>query len=137
MVRLLAFILNADEHLAFGKGLCEDDEPALWLKDLRGDVECWIEVGLPDERRLRKASRKAKKVLVYTYGGQGVDVWWSQQKQALSQIANLQVFRFSQATTTALAEWVQRSIQCQASIQDGELWLTCGETSISVEILKL
>ena len=32
MVRLVAFIANADEHLAFTRGLSTDDEPELWQK---------------------------------------------------------------------------------------------------------
>ena len=55
MVRLVAFALNASERLEFGKGLSNEEEPALWRKSLSGDVELWIDVGHPDERRLRKA----------------------------------------------------------------------------------
>ena len=52
MVRLLAFVLHAAERLEFGQGLSTDDEPDLWLKDLTGAIELWIDVGLPDEGRL-------------------------------------------------------------------------------------
>src|SRR6516164_945881 len=69
MVRLVAFVLNADERLEFGKGLSTDDEPDLWLRDLTGAVEAWIEVGLPDERRLRRASGRSEVVKLYAYGG--------------------------------------------------------------------
>ncbi|MGB5568551.1 MAG: YaeQ family protein, partial [Sedimenticolaceae bacterium] len=30
MMRVLAFALNADEHLSFTRGLSQDDEPDLW-----------------------------------------------------------------------------------------------------------
>jgi uncharacterized protein YaeQ len=56
MVRLLAFALNADERLEFGKGLSSDDEPDLWRRDYTGDIELWIDLGQPDESRIRKAS---------------------------------------------------------------------------------
>ena len=39
MVRLLGFILFADEGLVFGKGLSAEDEPDLWQKDLTGAIE--------------------------------------------------------------------------------------------------
>ena len=45
MIRLLAFMLFADERLEFGKGLSTDDEPDLWLKDLTGAIDLWIYVG--------------------------------------------------------------------------------------------
>ena len=55
MLRVLAFALFADERLAFGRGLSTDDEPDLWRKDLTGAIEQWIELGQPDESRVRKA----------------------------------------------------------------------------------
>src|SRR5512140_37464 len=64
MVRLLAFALNADYTLAFGAGLSTDDEPDLWRKDLTGSIKTWIDVGLPDEKRIRKACGRADAVFV-------------------------------------------------------------------------
>lgn len=75
MVRLLAFALFAGERLEFGRGLSTEDEPALWRKDLTGAVELWIEVGLPDERALRRACGRAERVAVLCYGGRGADLW--------------------------------------------------------------
>jgi uncharacterized protein YaeQ len=64
MVRLLAFALHADERLEFGRGLSDEDEPALWRRDYTGDIEQWIEVGQPDESRIRKACGRAQQVVV-------------------------------------------------------------------------
>ena len=64
MVRLLAYALHADETLSFGKGLSTDDEPDLWQKDLTGAIELWIDVGQPDEKRIRKACGRARQVFV-------------------------------------------------------------------------
>src|SRR6056297_2009370 len=69
MVRLLAFALNASETLTFTKGISTDDEPDLWQKSLSDDIELWIELGLPNESRLRKACGRAQRVIVYAYGG--------------------------------------------------------------------
>src|SRR3970040_479237 len=74
MMRLLAFALNAHERLEFGKGLADTDEPDLWQKDLSGSIVHWIEVGLPEEKRLIRASGRADRVTVYAYG-RGADPW--------------------------------------------------------------
>src|SRR5690606_8321811 len=60
MLRLLAFALFADERLEFGRGLSTDDEPDLWRRDLTGAVELWIDLGQPDESRVRKACGRAR-----------------------------------------------------------------------------
>jgi len=76
MVRLLAFALNADGTLVFGAGLSADDEPDLWCKELTGNIQTWIDVGLPDEKRIRKACGRADSVFVYSYGGRAAQLWW-------------------------------------------------------------
>ncbi|MEY3107624.1 MAG: hypothetical protein RIT35_1802, partial [Pseudomonadota bacterium] len=69
MVRLLAFLLNANEYLQFTKGLSADDDPDLWQKSLTDDIELWIDIGMPDEKRIRKACSKTDNVIIYSYGG--------------------------------------------------------------------
>ena len=74
MIRLLAFMLYADERLEFGKGLSTDEEPDLWLKDLTCVIKLWIYVGQLDERWLRKASGRADRVVVISYGDRVAEV---------------------------------------------------------------
>src|SRR5258706_13884366 len=69
MVRLLAFALGAAERLEFGRGLSSEDEPDLVERDLTGAIQRWIDVGLPDERDVRKACGRARRVDVIAYGG--------------------------------------------------------------------
>jgi len=64
MVRLMAFARFASDELEFTKDLFETDEPALWQKDLTGQLETWIEVGLPSEDKVKKASARCKKVAI-------------------------------------------------------------------------
>ena len=67
LVRVIAFILNANEDLSFCKGISEDDEPDLWQKSLSGDIELWIDLGQPDEKRIKKACGRSDRVIIYTY----------------------------------------------------------------------
>ena len=124
MIRLLAFMLFADERLEFGKGLSTDDEPDLWLKDLTGAIDLWVYVGQLDERWLRKASNRAKRMVVIAYGDRAVDVWWQQNKVALERLANLTVYRLSGDEAQALAGLVRRTMTLQCMIQDGEVLVT-------------
>ena len=133
MVRLLAFALFADEHLEFGRGLSTEDEPALWLKDLTGAVKLWIEVGLPDERELRKACGRADRVVVLCYGGRGADLWWNQNRDKLERLRNLDVMNLPAATTQALAGLARRNMSLQCTIQDGQAWLTDGPGTVHIE----
>ncbi len=133
MVRLLAFARHADEVLAFTRGLCADDEPDLWRKDLTGTIELWIDVGLPDEKRLRRACGRARQVVVYSYGGRGADLWWEQNRAAMARLENLSVYNLPAEATQALAGLAERTMQLQCTLQEGQLWLGNGESSVAVE----
>ena len=137
MVRLLAFALFADAHLEFGRGLSTEDEPALWQKDLTGAVELWIEVGLPDERDIRKACGRADRVVVLCYGGRGADLWWAQNRDRLERLRNLDVMGLPADTSKELAALAGRSMNLQCTIQDGQAWLTDGERSVQISPLRL
>ena len=108
MVRILAFMLHADDALTFGKGLSADDEPDLWRKDLTGAVQLWIEVGLPDEKRLRRACGRSDRVVVLTYGGRVAEMWWQQNQAALRKLDKLTVIDLAATPPAELAELAQQ-----------------------------
>jgi uncharacterized protein YaeQ len=124
MVRLLAFALYADEQLVFGKGMASDEEPDLWLKDLTGAIDLWINVGLPDERWIRKGAGRARQIVVICYGGRAAEIWWEQNRPSLGRLQNLTVIKLAQESTLALAGLASRNMSLQCMMQDGELLLT-------------
>jgi len=132
LVRLLAFALHADEQLSFTKGLCAAEEPDLWQMSLTNEIELWIDVGLPDERRLRKACSRAKQVLLYSYGGRGADLWWQRNAEKLQRFGNLSVIELPELACKEITALVQRNMQLQCTVQDGEIWLTNGELTYGV-----
>jgi uncharacterized protein YaeQ len=133
MVRLIAFIANASEQLSFTKGLCSDDEPELWQKSLTGDIELWVDLGQPDEKRVRKACGRAEKVIIYTYHEGKASVWWQQNKSKFERFKNLSVLHINAEGVEAMAN---RTMQLQCSIQDGEIYLNDDNLNISVSIDK-
>lgn len=132
MLRLLAFGLFADDALAFGKGLSADDEPDLWRRDLTGAITLWIELGLPDEKRVRRACGRAERVVVLAYGGRAVELWWEQNRSALGRLGKLTVLRIPAEESTALAACAARGMQVHCTIQEGEAWLNIDGAEVRV-----
>jgi len=124
MVRVLAFALHAHPELVFTKGLSDADEPDIWLKDLTGAIELWIEVGQPDERRILKACGRAQQVVIYCYAGQHSKLWWEGLRHKLERARNLTVVCLHAEDTRALAAQTQRSMIWHANIQDGEVFFS-------------
>jgi uncharacterized protein YaeQ len=121
MIRLIAFILNADEQLTFTKGMNNDDEPELWLKSLTNEIELWVDFGQLDEKRIRKACGRAKQVIIYTYNEGKASVWWQQQQEKCQRFSNLSVIQITADGVDAL---LQRSMQLQCNIQEGVMYLS-------------
>lgn len=139
MVRVLAFALHASERLAFGRGLSDEEEPDVWEKDLTGTIEKWIDVGLPDEKRIRKAAGRAGEVYVYSYGApHAASLWWEQVSPRLDKARNVTVVRLPAASTRDLASLVDRTMRLHCTIQDGQIWLADDARSVEIhpEALK-
>lgn len=136
MVRLIAFILNAHQDLRFGKGVSDEDEAAIWQVNYSDEIELWIELGQIDEKRLKKACNRAKKVKLYCYGS-SADTWWSQNSTAMNKFERLTIEQFKPELTSALTTFIDRNMNFQCSIQDGQLWLSTDSDTLLVETVKL
>lgn len=133
MVRIAAFALFASERLEFCKGLSDTDEPDLWQKDLTGQIETWIEVGQPDERRIAKASGRSGRVIVIAYAGRTADIWWQGVKGKIDRLRNVTVWSLEEGVGDALGKLAERTMRLQLMMQDGEASLG-SETADAVEL---
>jgi uncharacterized protein YaeQ len=144
MVRLVALAFNAhqlqtvcngDGTLAFGAGLSDPEDPDVSLTDFTGQKRLWIEVGQPEEKPISKACNKADSVLLYPFA-HSADVWWKGIETKLTRLDKLQVWRIPSATSQALAALAQRSMQLQATLQEGALMLSDGNGTVDVEPVR-
>ncbi len=132
MLRLLAFSIHASEHLAFTRGISSQDEPDIWEKDLTGEIALWIDLGQPDEKRLRKACGRARSVYVYSYADRAAEIWREQSQPHWQRFDNLGVRHLPETQTAPLATMAQRNMQLQCTIQDGEIWFGDGQSSTQI-----
>jgi uncharacterized protein YaeQ len=141
MVRLLAYALNApadNDHgaLEFAKDLWDTDEPALWRRDLTGQIEHWIDVGQPDDRRLMRASPRSTRVSAYAFSA-STPIWWAGIATKITRAANLDVWQVPAEQSDALAALAQRTMQLQVTVQDGSVWIGDGAHSVEITPLRL
>jgi uncharacterized protein YaeQ len=137
MLRVLAFVMHAAPELDFGRGLSTDDEPDLWLRDDAGEIRLWIDVGLPDERRLRRAAGRSRAVALVTYGERATDVWWRKHEAVLARLKSLSVWSVSDEDCAGLASLAARSMSLQATLQDGQISLTDSRRYLVIEPARL
>ncbi len=133
MARLLAFAMHAKESLAFTKGLSTDNEPDLWQKSLSGEIELWIDLGQPDEKRIRRACGKSRQVVIFCYDHRSAQVWWQQIKTKLTRFNNLTVTALPAGISCSMADMATRNMQLQFTIQDGHIWMADGDHALEIE----
>lgn len=136
MQRVLAFAmyLPADDlrgRLEFSKGLSDVDEPELWQKDLSGEIVHWIELGQPDERRIRQACGRSERVTVISYAS-STGVWWAGIENKLTRLPKLSVWQVPAEQSQALAALAERGMQLQISIQDGSVYVSSGKGDVEL-----
>ncbi len=138
MMRLLAFIANFSTSLSFAKGLSCDDEPDVWQKGLSGDIELWIDVGLPSFDRLRKASHRTSCHKLYVYGEEkNVKPWWSKVSVDVSRLTKLEVFRIDPKHSHALANLASSHMNIQVLIDDNEMFWSVEEGSLNITLTAI
>jgi uncharacterized protein YaeQ len=135
-IRVLAHALHhpgEDGHgpLLAAKGLSDSDEPDLWQKDLTEQILQWIEVGLPDDRRMARACSRAERVAIYAYAA-STPVWFAGLRTKITRLNNLSIRQIDAATSQALAGMVKRAMQWQVTVQDGQVWVSDDQGTVEV-----
>jgi uncharacterized protein YaeQ len=133
MLRIVAYALHADPQLEFGRGISTDDEPDLWRRDLTGVIELWIDLGIPDPGRLRKACGRAQQVVLYAYGERAYSVWREKHARELSRPDNLAIYAIDDRTFAALGVMASPGMALQCTVSEGDVWLTDDRASIEIK----
>jgi len=134
VVRVVAFALNAHEHLQFTKGLSDADEADLWQIDLTGDIEHWIDLGQPNEKRIRQSCSKANRVSIYTYQKRAAGPWFADIKDSLERFKHLSVTHLAIQDEAAVSALVDRTMELHCTIEDNHILLVGNGQSLTIDM---
>jgi uncharacterized protein YaeQ len=135
LTRVIAYALLYEEGIAFTKGLSTSDEPALWVRDLQGNLTVWIEVGTPSADRLHKASKACPRVVVFTQHDPRLLVKEAQTR-TIHKAAEIEVYALPEDFLDQLAALTDRNAEWSLSRNDGQLYITVGEDSVSCAVTR-
>jgi uncharacterized protein YaeQ len=135
IARVLAYSLNAQESLSFTKGLSEPAEPDICLRTLDDQLAMWIDVGEPAVDRIKKATRLAHAVKVYSFNSKSV-TWWQQAQPAYSQLS-ASIFRFDPESIKTLSAFVTRTMDMSVTISGDSVFVATesGECEVACTTL--
>jgi len=136
MVRVLAFCINAQENLSFTQGLSAVDEPDIWAHTLDGQLALWIDVGEPAVDRIKKATRLAEAVKVYSFNSKSA-AWWALAADQFDKLSAT-VYQFEWQKIQALAAVLQRTMDLSMTITGDSAYIAAelGECEVDWLILQ-
>jgi uncharacterized protein YaeQ len=130
VTRLLAFALEFDQDLAFGRGVSSPDEPTLAVTDPTGLITRWIEVGAPSAEKLHKVAKRADDVAVYSHKDVPFLVaGWEQAR--IHRADAIRIYQVDAALVQALVASLARSFAWEVLRTDGTLFVTQDGTTHS------
>ncbi len=130
MARVLAYCLNAQEGLAFTKGLSKVEDPDIWVRSLDEKIVLWIEVGEPSIERLKKSVRLAEDVKVYSFNTKS-DIWWQQGKAKFAHLG-ASIYRFENQKIHQLSQMLERTMDMSVTITGESAFITTGSGALDV-----
>jgi len=137
VARMLARSLEHAEGIEFSPGGVSDDVlPALVQRDLTGQLLAWIEVSSPSADRLHKATKKCKRVAVYT---------WKNPEKMVEDVVErkvhradeLELFALPVGDLEAIAKTLDRVNKWELAVTGGTIYLTVGDASFETSARRL
>jgi uncharacterized protein YaeQ len=136
VTRLLAYLLEYAEGIAFSKGVSEPEDPAIAIRDLTGRIATWIDIGTPDAARLHKAAKSGARVVAYTH--KNPEQFMKQLAgEKIHRIDELELYAMDRALVAALAARLERRVAFSVSITDREIYLSIGNDTLTGVVTRL
>ncbi len=134
MFRLIAYLYCASERLEFTIGLNDPDLPDIWAKDLTGQVEHWIELGFPDDKKIRKAIGRSNLVSIFTYNRFKAKVWLDKVAHSIKTNDKVQIYHFDETEPGSLEAIVKKSMSLNCVIEDQQIFLSDDNFRAQIDI---
>ena len=130
LTRLLAYCLEYTEGIAFSKGLSDPDEPAIAVRDLTGVLATWIDIGTPEAARLHKASKAARRVVVYAQ--REVESWLARLAgERIHRADELEIVVMDRELLAAMVTRLERRMDIDLSVSERTLYVSIGEDTLT------
>jgi len=136
VTRLLAYLLEYADGIAFSRGISDPEEPTIAVRDPTGAIVAWIEIGLPDAARLHKASKAARRTVVYTHRDPDQLVR-RLRGERIHRAADVELYAIDRALVSALAARLERRLAFTLAIADREIYLSTGSDTLTGSVRRL
>lgn len=136
LTRVLAYCLEYTDGIAFSKGLSDTDEPTVFVRDLTGALQLWVDIGTPDAERLHRASKAAPRVEIYCH--KDAELLASKlAAEKIHRIEALELYAIDRAWLAELVKKLDRRMNFALTVAERNLYLTVGDETLSCVVERL
>lgn len=136
VTRVLAYALEFAEGIGFSRGVSDPEEPAVLIRDLTGAITTWIEIGAPDAARLHKASKAARRVVVYTHKDPQ-QLLRGLAGEKIHRAESVELYAVDRALVRDLAERLERRMAFSMSVAEQTVFVSIDAATLSGAITRL
>ncbi len=136
LTRVLAYCLEYTDGIGFSKGLSDPDEPTVFVRDLTGALQVWIEIGTPDADRVHRAGKAAPRVAIYCHKDAAL-LASKLAAEKIHRIEALELYAIDRAWLAELGKKLARRMNFTLTVAERHLYLTVGDETLSCVVERL
>ena len=135
LLRTFAYCLAYEEGIAFSKGgLSSTQEAPIAVHDLTGVFLKWIDIGSPSAERLHKATKAARKVVIFTASDLAL---LKKDAAGIHKVEQIEVWRLEPAFLDAVEALVERNTKMELTRNEGQLYVAINGTTLETTLHPL
>ncbi len=135
--RMIAYVHCYREGQGFSQGLFEPKEPTIWQRDVLGDTLLWVQVGVPDKKKLETTLRAHPHAehRIYFYEAEQISQFCHMLRGSKTNwVKDIQFHLIPSSILQALIPLERSSPLWSVTIVDDEMYLTCDDTELQGRI---
>lgn len=129
LTRVLAYCLEYTDGIGFSKGLSDPDEPTVFVRDLTGALQLWIEIGTPDAERVHRASKAAPRVVIFCHKDAAL-LASKLAGEKIHRIEALELYAIDRGWLGELVKKLDRRMHFTLTVAERHLYLTVGDETL-------
>lgn len=135
LTRVLAYCLEYEEGIAFSNGLSDPNAPTIAVRDLTGALLTWIDIGAPEAARLHRASKAARRVVVYTHK-EPATLIARLAGERIHRVEALEIYAVDRDWLAGFASRLERRMAFTLTVAERHVYLSLGTETLSMAVKR-
>jgi uncharacterized protein YaeQ len=138
--RLIAYLHSYRAGIEFTRGVSEPKEPTIWVKDEIDQIQLWVQVGVPDKRKLELSLKQNAHAehRVYFYQAEDLERFCHHLRGSKTNwVKDIQFYQLDPVFLEKLSSSETTSPSWSLSFIDNRIYLSLGHLDLESEVTPI